>query len=80
MASCRMTCTVLHMELVHSAGRLRENYPMGVQEDGTLNNILEDTRSLEMILEALCGIAQAKQQSDEVRVALAESIELLVSP
>ena len=53
---------------------------LGVQEDGTLDSILEDTRSLEMILEALCGIAQVKQQSDEVRVALAESIELLVSP
>ena len=80
MASCRMTCTVLHMELVHCAGRLHENHRMGVQEDGTLDNILEDTRSLEMILEALCGIAQAKQQSEDVRVALAESIELLVSP
>ena len=51
-----------------------------MQEDGTLDSILDDTRSLDMILEALCGVAQAKQQSDEVRVALAESLELLVSP
>lgn len=51
-----------------------------MQEDGTLDSILKDTRSLEMILEALCGVAQAKQPSDEVRVALAESLELLVSP
>ena len=31
-----------------------------------------------MILEALCGVTRAKEQNNEVRVALAESTELLV--
>ncbi len=31
-----------------------------------------------MVLEALCGVTQAKEQNSEVRVTLAESIELLV--
>lgn len=50
-----------------------------LQEDGTLDSILEDRAPLEMILEALCGVSRAKEQNDDVRVALAESIELLVS-
>ena len=51
-----------------------------MQEDGTLDSILDDTGPLGTLLEALCGVAQAKQQSDDLRIALAESIELLVSP
>lgn len=43
-----------------------------------MDSILEDTRSLEMVLEALCGVSRAKEQNDDVRIALAESIELLV--
>ena len=53
---------------------------MTMQEDGTLGSIVDDTGPLGMILEALCGVVQAKQQSDDIRIALAESIELLVSP
>ena len=50
-----------------------------LQEDGTLDSILEDRAPLKMILEALCGVSRGKEQNDDVRVALAESIELLVS-
>lgn len=50
-----------------------------VQEDGTLESIVEDQAPLELILGALCGVTKAKEQDTDVRVALTESTELLVS-
>ena len=43
-----------------------------------LDSILGDPAPLSIILEALCGVTRAKEQNSEVRVALAESTELLV--
>jgi hypothetical protein len=52
---------------------------MAWQEDGTLEAILGDTALLEALLEVLCGVTRPKEADDEIRVALSESLEMLVS-
>ena len=42
--------------------------------------MLADTAALETVLEALCGVTAAKEADEEVRVSLAESVEMLVRP
>ena len=49
------------------------------QEDGTLEALLGETAALTDMLEALCGVTRAKEGDAEVRISLAESIEMLVS-
>ena len=49
-----------------------------LQEDGTLGSLLGDAAPLEALLDALCGVAGAREPDSEVRAALAESVELLV--
>ncbi|CAL8460767.1 g298 [Coccomyxa elongata] len=49
------------------------------EEDGTLGDLLEDTASLENILELLCGVTRKKESDAAVRNSLAECIEMLVS-
>ncbi len=53
-------------------------YGFTLQEDGTLGDLLEDTASLENILELLCGVTRKKEGDAAVRNSLAESIEMLV--
>lgn len=50
-----------------------------VQQDGTLNQILDQRPQLQQVLNQLCGVQAPKEVDDTVRAALAESILMLVS-
>ena len=50
-----------------------------VQQDGILNQILDQRPQLQQVLSHLCGIGAPKEVDDTVRAALAESILMLVS-
>ena len=49
------------------------------QQDGTLNQILDQRPQLQQVLNQLCGGEVPKEVDDTVRAALAESTLMLVS-
>ena len=52
---------------------------LSLQQDGTLEQILEQRHQLQQVLAQLCGAGAPKEANDNVRAALAESILMLVS-
>ena len=50
-----------------------------LQEDGTLEDILQHRDLLTKVLDALCGTKGPKDADDSVRQALAEAVLMLVS-
>lgn len=49
-----------------------------MQQDGTLQQILDQRPQLQQILSQVCGVGAPKEIDDTVRAALAESILMLV--
>lgn len=49
------------------------------QQDGTLDQILDQRPQLQQVLNQLCGVEASKEVDDTVRASLAESILMLVS-
>ena len=50
-----------------------------MQQDGTLDQILDQRPQIQQVLNQLCGVEALKEVDDTVRAALAESILMLVS-
>lgn len=50
-----------------------------MQQDGTLDQLLDQRLQIQQVLTHLCGVKAPKEVDDTVRAALAESILMLVS-